>query len=192
MAAPNLNTLPADILLIICQYLARTTLRDLSLVDSQSHVAARKVLFASITIRAQDVVSDTTQCISILQRNSTFQAVRHLRIDEDQARIFSRICNIGTYDFGPAVDFVSLLSSLSSLSWACSQQFPQPLLDLLQQRLPSCRLHLKLSDFSTSSTPRKSATNENLSRPRIFMRLASPWKGFAQEHPTKEDLAAYH
>lgn len=171
MAAPNLNTLPAHVLFIICQHLDPATLRNLSLVDRQSQTAARSALFASISITTKtcDFKSDVAKWQSILERTSLQQAVRHLRIHDGLGDSPCVTPNLKTIDdFAPLVHFVTRLPALASLSWACTQQFPEPLFDLLQQRLPSCRLHLKyfglfsISDPSQERYERRLVSSTNL------------------------------
>lgn len=142
MASFNLGSLPSDILLMISEYLDSETLRNWALVDEQSQVAARSTLFASITIRARNLSSDIEQWRSILHRHSAFKTIRQLRVDGSSG-VPQKHNEAETLDFAPLEQFLAQLPALSQLTWACPQKFPEPLLRVLHETLPSCRLYLE-------------------------------------------------
>lgn len=148
MASPNLNTLPADILLLISQYLDLTALQSLCLVDKQSHAAACNSLYHSVKLNTSSLQADIDRWSSILRRNSALGTVRHLRVDGGDEEIKHRLAfqqsgegGLGT-DFAPLMDFLDTLPSLSRLTWACAPQLPELVLHFLHRKLPSCQLHL--------------------------------------------------
>lgn len=142
MAPLSLISLPLDILHTISQYLDSEALRNWALVDKQSQVAARNTLFASITVRAQELSADIEEWRAILHRHLTLKTVRQLKVDGSSG-VPQKHNEAETLDFAPVEQFLAQLPALSQLTWACPQRFPEPLLRVLHQTLPSCRLSLE-------------------------------------------------
>lgn len=146
------------------------SLSSLALVNRYCYRVASKHRFRRVTIKAP-LDESIKRWTDILQPASAFADVRRLSIvfpneggydsrhsyyiddlddltciDEyyDQAiwELFRSICqDRDDNELGFLVNLVGQLSGLQDLIWACEIPFPPPLLDILHQNLPNCRLH---------------------------------------------------
>ncbi|CZT15201.1 uncharacterized protein RCC_12307 [Ramularia collo-cygni] len=171
MTSITLNTLPADILLLISKYLDSTMLLNLALVDKQIYASACQTMFRSITLKAANLRADIDTWGHILLRNSAMEVVRHLRVDggpEAVEHFPSSKDEASETDFTPLLAFLNKLSALTRITWTCVSQFPEAILDAIHHRFPSCQVHLdKLRLYSVFDTSLHAYEERLLSSPNL-------------------------
>lgn len=159
MSTSQLDRLPIELLLAICNYLDVNDLKALALTSRPCNTAAVALLYRCITVDASRLDHDASRFNRLLQRLSCSRHVRRLTVIQTGEIPASTGLDRGAY-WIPLVDLIQSLPSLSDLSWCCSSRVPGRLLETLLQHLPLCGLHIE--EFQLVSPGEPSLTAQDL------------------------------
>lgn len=159
MSTSQLDRLPIELLLAICNYLDVNDLKALALTSRPCNTAAVALLYRCITVDASRLDHYASLFNRLLQRLSCSRHVRRLTVIQNGEISASTRLDQGDY-WIPLVDLIRSLPSLSDLSWCCSSRVPECLLETLLQHLPLCGLHIE--EFRLVSPGEPSLTAQDL------------------------------
>jgi hypothetical protein len=160
--------LPVETLRHISNHLDRSSLLDFSTTNRQCRLASSPLIFQDVCVRfssPESLYHSVERCQKVLVSSNSFKYVHHLRVVAAELYPLCELIDDGgdgslhnfTYcgisgfkttlvtseeEWQPLTRLVKTLFVLRSFTWGCLEQVPCYILDIVDDKVPRCWLHI--------------------------------------------------